>query len=228
MSNIGELVERLVSQGVPVGEASEIIALAVAAGAATYPHRKTGAAIRQKAYRDRLKGITKHNETITPLHETGHNESITNHNESITRYDASLSKNNKIDRKRGRATQLPDGWRPSEAAWRRAVERVGEQRAEIELVKLRNHAADKGRTSKNWDAAWDNWIGKALDFGGIPPPPSLVATPKMTEEEAVSHLARTGRWSRYSPCPEPGHIGNDIPPEVYAKYGLLPDGRKAA
>ena len=39
MSNIGELVERLVAHGLKVGEASEIIALAVAAGAATYPHR---------------------------------------------------------------------------------------------------------------------------------------------------------------------------------------------
>lgn len=39
MSNISDLVERLIAHGVSVGEASEIIALAVAAGAATYPHR---------------------------------------------------------------------------------------------------------------------------------------------------------------------------------------------
>lgn len=39
MSNIGDLVERLVAKGIAIGEASEIIALAVAAGASTAPYR---------------------------------------------------------------------------------------------------------------------------------------------------------------------------------------------
>lgn len=37
--NIGDLVERLVAKGIAIGEASEIIALAVAAGASTAPYR---------------------------------------------------------------------------------------------------------------------------------------------------------------------------------------------
>lgn len=32
-----------------------------------------------------------------------------------------------------------------------------------ELARFKDHAADKGRTAKNWDAAWRNWIRKADD-----------------------------------------------------------------
>lgn len=41
MSNIGDLVERLVSLGVSVGDASDVIAKAFAAGAASAPNRKS-------------------------------------------------------------------------------------------------------------------------------------------------------------------------------------------
>ena len=223
--NIGELVARLVAQGVEMEEASEIIALAVAAGAATYPHRKSSAAIRQKAYRDR-KRVTNRNEPVTPLHEADRNEPVTNHNESVTRYAAlSLSNNNKIEKKRERATQLPEGWRPSGAAWQSAVERVGEQRAEIELVKFRNHAADKGRTSKRWDAAWSNWIDKAVDFGATKPRTGPIAVASVDFDAVVKFFARTGVWSRGA-GPEPSQLGCQAPPALFAKYGLLPDGRK--
>jgi hypothetical protein len=225
MSNIGELVERLVSQGIPVGEASEIIALAVAAGAATYPHRQSSAAARQKRYRERKEGVTKRNESVTPLLDDEASQSVTNRNESVTRYDSSLSKSNKIDRKRERATQLQDGWRPSDAAWLAAVEKIGDHAAETELVKFRNHAADKGRTSKRWDAAWANWVGKAVDFGAAKPRAGPVAVATVDLDAVVKFFAKTGVWSRGA-GPEPSQLGCQAPPELFAKYGLLPDGRK--
>lgn len=50
---------------------------------------------------------------------------------------------------------------------------------------------------------------------------------RLTAEQAVQHFVKTrGHWSRASPCAAPGEPGCTIPPEVFAKYGLLPDGRK--
>jgi hypothetical protein len=45
-------------------------------------------------------------------------------------------------------------------------------------------------------------------------------------DEAVRMYAKTGIWSRHAPCPEPGQTGSNVPAELLAKYGLLPDGRK--
>lgn len=51
---------------------------------------------------------------------------------------------------------------------------------------------------------------------------------KLSPEDALKLFTRTGVWSRHAPCPEPGHTGCTIPPELFEKYGLLPDGRKMA
>jgi hypothetical protein len=227
MSNIGELVSRLVAQGIDVEEASEIVALAVAAGAATSAYRKSAGAVRQKRYRESLKGVTKRNESVTPLRSDERNESVTNRNESVTRDAASLSKSNKIERKRERGTQLSDGWRPSDTAWRSAVDRVGEQRAEIELVKFRNHAADKGRVSKNWDAAFRNWIDRAIEYGGLPPPPSTATTDFVPDWDAqVARFLKGHPWSAKWYGPEPGQIGCRVPAEILVKHGVLSEDRK--
>lgn len=46
-------------------------------------------------------------------------------------------------------------------------------------------------------------------------------------DSVVKFYAKAGIWPRGA-GPEPGQIGCNIPPELFAKYGLLPDGRKAA
>lgn len=51
---------------------------------------------------------------------------------------------------------------------------------------------------------------------------------RMDMETAVRMYARTGNWSKHAPCGAPGMTDCTIPPEMFAKYGLLPDGRKAA
>lgn len=51
---------------------------------------------------------------------------------------------------------------------------------------------------------------------------------KLSHEDALKMFSKTGLWSRHAPCPEPGHTGCTVPPELFAKYGLLPDGRKMA
>lgn len=194
MSNIGELVERLVAQGIPVGEASEIIALAVAAGAATSAYRKTPGAVRQQRLRDKRKGVTKRYESVTPSQPEEALRSVTNRDESVTSDALSLSKKDidkNIKQKReSRATQLPDGWRPSDAAWVSAVELLGQQRTEAELLKFKNHALDKGRTSKRWDAAWSNWVGRAIDYTGQQPRagPARPLTPFQESKQTLKDI----------------------------------------
>jgi hypothetical protein len=51
---------------------------------------------------------------------------------------------------------------------------------------------------------------------------------KLDMESAVKMFAKTRIWSRHAPCAEPGQSGCTVPPEMFEKYGLLPDGRKAA
>lgn len=51
---------------------------------------------------------------------------------------------------------------------------------------------------------------------------------KLSHEDALKLFSRTGVWSKHAPCPEPGHTGCTVPPELFEKYGFLPDGRKMA
>lgn len=59
-----------------------------------------------------------------------------------------------------RATRLPDGWEPklTEKA-QGVVNGWPDGKLETELIAFRDHAADKGRTSKDWQAAFRTWIG---------------------------------------------------------------------
>jgi hypothetical protein len=50
----------------------------------------------------------------------------------------------------------------------------------------------------------------------------LSVVPKMSMEEAVAQFAKVPVWSRYAPVSDP----SQAPPELMAKYGMLPDGRK--
>lgn len=62
---------------------------------------------------------------------------------------------------RKRATRLPDGWKPDDvtnAALARAHPQVD---LAVELAQFRDHAAAKGRTAKDWTAAWRMWVRKA-------------------------------------------------------------------
>jgi hypothetical protein len=51
---------------------------------------------------------------------------------------------------------------------------------------------------------------------------SVVPSPEMSMEDAVAQFARLGIWSRHAPVADPCQA----PPQLMAKYGMLPDGRK--
>lgn len=64
----------------------------------------------------------------------------------------------KKSRKRTNATQLPDGWSPGPYVIPNGVD------AKRELERFRNHAQTNGRTAKDWQAAWRNWLLKAEEY----------------------------------------------------------------
>lgn len=64
----------------------------------------------------------------------------------------------KKSRKRTNAVQLPDGWVPGPYVVPNGVD------AQRELERFRNHAQTNGRTAKDWQAAWRNWLLKAEEF----------------------------------------------------------------
>jgi hypothetical protein len=147
--------------------------------------KKSAGALRQQRYRERHKAsqsvtqepsenVTKRNESVTPLRTEEASQTVTERNENVTSDDGTLSKEEKKEDNRRkkresavekRASQIPDGWRPDEKRWLDAVTRLGSgERAERELRKFINHAQANGRTAKNWNAAWANWIEKALEW----------------------------------------------------------------
>lgn len=64
-----------------------------------------------------------------------------------------------------RATQFPDDFTPAlTERSQRIVAAWPAGKLERELAKFRNHAADKGRTSKDWQAAFRKWIDNADEW----------------------------------------------------------------
>jgi hypothetical protein len=153
-----EVIDRLCDAGMHPADAAVLLAKALAEMATKSPGAR-----RQAAYRERHKA----SQSDVPLRPTAPSQSVTNRNE-VTLCDAPLSKKERKKeerepRARARASQLPEGWHPGEKAWQAAEARLG-VRAVGELEKFKNHAADKGRVSKNWDAAFRNWVDRALDY----------------------------------------------------------------
>lgn len=67
-----------------------------------------------------------------------------------------------------KGSQLPPDWKPILTDRTRAIVDGWPPGAfEAELRKFRNHAADKGRISKDWQAAFRNWIDKANEDGRL-------------------------------------------------------------
>lgn len=72
----------------------------------------------------------------------------------------------KAPRVRKVAAKLPQDWTPGPFA---IPDGVDPQR---ELQRFRNHAEANGRTCKDWNAAWRNWLLKAEEFTSSKPKPT--------------------------------------------------------
>lgn len=67
------------------------------------------------------------------------------------------------ERRAKRATPLPDDWAPTEAHRILATERGID--CDLEAEKMRDWAAAKGETGKDWDARFRNWLRNARPSG---------------------------------------------------------------
>ena len=114
-------------------------------------------------------------------------------------------------------------FQPSSAC-REAVAAMGfsEQQFNGEYSKFSAYYLARGTKRVDWNAALISWFQRASP-SHVPAPSSAE---KLTIEQAVEQWARFGRWSRHAPCSEPGTPGCTAPPELLAKHGIGPDGRK--
>jgi hypothetical protein len=165
MSDIGGLVDELIAAGTPPGMAAQIVARAFAAGVAAAPVRVTSAdeSVTRRKENDRIRQQRRRDNLRTSADLRDNPQMSQNASLSIE------SKKEEIKKKResNKAVQLESDWRPSPEAWAQAVMILGsDERAEHELTKFKNHAAEKGRTSKKWNSAWANWAIRAVEYGG--------------------------------------------------------------
>lgn len=65
---------------------------------------------------------------------------------------------------RRRATQLPDGWRPDDVTNATLAKQYPDIDLDRELAQFTDHARSKGRTAKDWTAAWRMWVRKADEW----------------------------------------------------------------
>lgn len=73
-----------------------------------------------------------------------------------------ISTSKDVDRKRARNHKLPKTWKPTPEHSTRAEE-TG-LNLERETIKFRAHAEEKGRTAKNWNAAFTRWLINAAEY----------------------------------------------------------------
>jgi hypothetical protein len=75
-----------------------------------------------------------------------------------------------VPRKRG--SQLPDGWKPDDVTRAKLTREFPQIDLDLELAKFADHAADKGRTAKDWTAAFRNWVRNAETYRRERNPPA--------------------------------------------------------
>src|SRR5690625_3040906 len=109
---------------------------------------------------------------------------------SKTQAETETETETEIDRARKRATQLPASWEPTDEHRKRATE-YG-LNLDREAVKFRTHAQEKGRTAKNWNAAFTRWLINSDEYaqrdGRTPAQqPGDSLWDKLTREQEARH-----------------------------------------
>jgi hypothetical protein len=97
---------------------------------------------------------------------------------------------------RKRATQLPDDWQPNEQHRDYATqERVD---LEFQAAKFRDHARANGKTQKDWDATFRNWLRTAVewrkDSGPVQPARSLQRATEIEQPPDGLSDAEYAQW----------------------------------
>jgi len=231
MTVISDYVSRMVDGGMEEEEAMQIATELFAAGVASAAFRPSKGALRTRAWRERERHKASHSdgsetpsENVTKRHKASQSVTgDTQHKEEDKKYKKDSM------RPTSRGTRIDPDWAPSEleVAFAKQSGLIPDEISR-EVRKFKNYwGAKSGRDACkiNWSMTWRNWIENAVERIGRKPIAEPVAAAEIEIESAIKLFAKIGRWSRHA-GPEPGQIGCRAPPELLAKYGLLPDGRK--
>jgi hypothetical protein len=129
-----------------------------------------------------------------------------------------------------RAASLPESWQPSEALLVWAKAKAPGVDPDLETEKFRNHATANGRTAKNWDAAWKNWLLKADEMRANRPGYQQRGVPVSSGGNSpddlwarrLSHYDRDRKSSTWfeniwGPAPDDPHCR--VPKAILQQYG---------
>jgi len=221
---LSDYVARMVDVGMDQDEAMQIVAEIFAAGAANAAARPSAAALRMRKMR-----ANKASQSVTCYAEKEETKSVTKRNEpsqSVTCYNTPLSSLKEDNRKRG--ARLSQDWSPSpeDRAFAKALG-WSESQIDAEAANFRDYWIAKpgaGGTKLDWPATWRKWVRSSKVKPANQSPSTTSAPDKIPIEEAVRLYASNGYWSRHAPVSDV----SQAPPEILAKHGLLPDGRRAA
>ena len=190
MSDIGSLVERLVEAGLSIGEASSIIAEAVAAGAATAAYRKSPGAIRTERWRENQRH--KASQSVTERHTNKPSPNVTKRHEpsqcdapAVSPIYTNIKNSKKQNSERpSRGTRIEPDWSPSPAE-REFASREGLSASETdrEAARFRDYwkgRAGSGGVKLDWTATWQNWIRSTAE--------KLGRAPRTADGQPVSNM----------------------------------------
>lgn len=182
MSDIGSLVERLVEAGLSVGEASSIIAEAVAAGAATVAFRKSPGAMRTERWRENKRH--KASPTVTERHTPKASPTVTERHQpsqsdahAVSPIDTNIKNSKRQNSERpSRGTRIPSDWIPGPDGHAFALaEGLSVYEIGREASRFRDYwgsRAGSGGVKLNWMLTWQNWIRTTAEKLGKTPRPS--------------------------------------------------------
>jgi hypothetical protein len=100
-------------------------------------------------------------------------------------------------------------------------------RAPIHVSRFRAQEAARGNVGTRFIPQAVTWLSQQRwsDHAAVAAPQAMGDPPQIDLEKIVALYARSGVWSRHA-GPEPGLTGCRASPELLAKHGLGPDGRK--
>ena len=153
------------------GATPEMLLAVVEAAAAIDEQRKerkrAGNAERQKRFRERHNGHGNNSNALQPVTECYPPNDIYSNPPVIPQDETIVSSIPKPVRTRKSVgmVPLPDDWEPVlTTAAQEIVDRWPPGWLAVQVAKFRDHATDKGRKSKDWQAAFRTWITKADEW----------------------------------------------------------------
>lgn len=201
MSEIRDLIERLVNAGVDPIDAAEMVTQAIAFGMSNAPGKRSAAAIRQERYRrNKASQVTVSDATKefspAPLSENPPQKEKTPKG---------------VKKKNG--SRLPEDFKP-DIEW--AISRgLSRQDAEGQAERFANYWRAKpgaAGVKLDWDATWRNWVLSHAERVGVSAPQQVDERDKWPKR--LVYARKHAAWSSKDWGAMPGQPGCRAPPEL--------------